>query len=167
MIRKYRAEDFEWLRKWVTHPKQLFVFAGPSWSFPITEEQVVDHQRKFPGKQLYIGLNEENEPIAIGEIITNELHAPRLGRLLVGDPANRGHGLGTKFIRELIATFVALHQPNDICLFVLEENAQAIRTYEKIGFQLTDEKIPDMIFDSHAYPVLKMILINPAAVLSV
>lgn len=158
MIRKYQSTDFPWLLQWVTDPKSLFTFAGPSWIFPITNEQVITHQQKYPGKQLYVGIDENNAPVAIGEIITNEEHAPRLGRLLVGDPAKRGLGLGEKFIRELVETCIRLYQPKDICLFVLEENTIAIRTYLKLGFRISEEKITEMVFDNQPYPVLKMVL---------
>ncbi|MBZ5855965.1 GNAT family N-acetyltransferase [Flavihumibacter profundi] len=158
MIRKYQPDDFHILEKWVQDPKLLFTFAGPSWSFPITQQQVAAHQEKFPNKQLYIGLNDLGDPIAIGEIITDEPHSPRLGRLLVGDPALRGKGIGEKFIRELIAECVRLNQIDNICLFVLEENQSAISLYKKIGFIFSEEKIPDMILENQSYPVLKMLL---------
>lgn len=158
MIRKYHADDFPWLEKWVTDAKILFTFAGPSWTFPLSRQQLIQHQQEFPGKQLYVGLDENNEPMAIGEIITNEAHSPRLGRLLIGDPAKRGLGLGKKFILELIDTMIQLHQPDEICLFVLVENTSAIRTYYKIGFRFSEEKIPDMVFNNTTYPVFKMVL---------
>jgi RimJ/RimL family protein N-acetyltransferase len=159
MIRTFQPADFEWLQKWVSDPKALFTFAGPSWTFPITLNQIIEHQIKFPDKQLFVGVDENNAPFAIGEIILNEEHAPRLGRLLIGDPAKRGLGLGEKFIRELIHQCIHLQQhTKEICLFVLEENTSAIHIYKKIGFVFSDEKIPDMTFNNQSYPVKKMIL---------
>lgn len=158
MIRKYQPADFSWLQNWVTDSKALFTFAGPSWSFPLTMEQIIDHQQKCPFKQLYVGVDETDAPFAIGEIITNEEHAPRLGRLLVADPAKRGMGLGEKFIHELIDRLIQLHGATEICLFVLEENTAAIRTYKKIGFRLSEENIPDMVYDNNPCPVFKMVL---------
>lgn len=148
MIREYQPADFSWLQQWVTDPKALFTFAGPSWSFPLTMEQIIHHQQKFPYKQLYVAVNETDAPFAIGEIITNEEHSPRLGRLLVADPATRRMGLGEKFIRELIDKLIQLHGATEVCLFVLEENLIAIRTYKKIGFRFSEEKIPDMVFEN-------------------
>lgn len=158
MIREYQPADFSWLQQWVTDPKALFTFAGPSWSFPLTKEQIIDHQQKFPFKQLYVGVDKTDAPFAIGEIITNEEHAPRLGRLLVGDPAKRGLGLGEKFIRGLMDKLIQFHGATKICLFVLEENLTAIRTYKKIGFRFSAENIPDMVFENKPYPVFKMVI---------
>lgn len=158
MIRKYEPADFPLLQSWVTDPKDLFTFAGPSWAYPLTESQVEAHQEKFPHKQLYLGLDESGQPFAIGEIILREVHAPRLGRLLVGDPLKRGKGLGWQFIRELILECLEIHPTEQISLFVLQENQQAIKTYLNLGFQFSPEDIPDMHFNGQAFLVRKMVL---------
>jgi len=134
MIRKYRTEDFRYLSRWVTDADLLLQFAGPTWTFPLTEEQVETYRAGHPFKCLYVGCNEEDVPFAIGELIWNEEHAPRLGRILIGDTGSRGKGIGTAFVGELIAEFIRLQDPGNICLYVLEGNASAIRCYEKLGF---------------------------------
>lgn len=158
MIRKYQPEDFIYLTNWISDPKILFVFAGPSWNFPITIDQINDHQNKFPHKQLYIGLDDDGIPFAIGEIIGHEPNAPRIGRLLIGDPAKRGFGLGKKFITALINQCLEVFPTHEICLFVLEENSIAIRAYKNLGFLFTTDEIPDMLYDNQFYPVKKMVL---------
>lgn len=158
MIRPYQENDFPFLEKWITDPFLLFQFAGPSWEFPITPEQIVRHQRLFPNKQLYVGLDENHQPIAFGEIIHGEIHSPRLGRLLVGDPNLRGRGIGRNFILALIRECQRLFQPEEICLFVLTTNSKAYSLYRKIGFRDSGEKIPDMEWNGNSYPVLKMVL---------
>ncbi|MCG7858280.1 GNAT family N-acetyltransferase [Flavihumibacter sp.] len=158
MIRKYRDEDFKFLKSWVTDPFLLFQFAGPGWKFPLTEEQIRQHQLLYPFKQLYIGCDDNGDAYAIGEIITNEPHSPRLGRLLVGERALRGKGLGTKFISELIDECKRLHPADSICLFVMEGNDSAINCYLKLGFRFSDEEIPDMIYEGVPRKILKMSL---------
>ncbi len=158
MIRKYLEEDFSQLSKWITSPQLLFQFAGPGWKYPLTKEQVQKHQEDFPHKQLYLGCDASGKPYAIGEIITNEPHSPRIGRLLIGNPLDRGKGLGGVFLQELIAETARLYDPLSICLFVLENNAPAIRCYQKLGFEFSEEPIPDMLLEDIPYRVYKMIL---------
>jgi RimJ/RimL family protein N-acetyltransferase len=160
MIRTYLSTDFEWLAQWITNPQILFLFAGTSWNYPLTEAQIVAHQQKYPNKQLYILTDENNLPVAFGEIILKEEHAPRLGRLLVGDPAKRDKGYGKKLIAELINICRASAPGEEICLFVLEHNLSAIRSYEKIGFQFTNTQIPAMLFENDYFIVKKMVLQN-------
>jgi hypothetical protein len=83
MIRAYLSTDFDWLVQWITDPQILFLFAGSSWNYPLTKAEILAHQRKYPHKQLYILTDEQDLPVAFGEIILQEEHAPRLGRLLV------------------------------------------------------------------------------------
>jgi RimJ/RimL family protein N-acetyltransferase len=157
MIRKYREDDFPLLESWVTDADLLFQFAGPGWSFPLTMEQIKKHQSEFPFKQLYIGY-ENQAAYGIGEIITNEPHSPRIGRLLIGDPAQRGKGLGESLLKELIAECIRLYDPVSICLFVLDSNYEAIRCYEKAGFTKSDEEIPDLLFNQFPARIIKMVL---------
>ncbi|MBC6489720.1 GNAT family N-acetyltransferase [Flavihumibacter stibioxidans] len=156
-IRKYRPEDISLLQQWITDPELMFTVAGPGWNYPITTAQIEAHQQQYPSKQLYIG-EADGMPVAMGEIIVNEEHAPRLGRLLVGDQNKRGLGIGEKFIRELMSECIRLYHPDSICLFVLETNLSAIRLYKKIGFSFTGDHIPDMIREGEPRKVLKMIL---------
>lgn len=136
-LRKYTSADFEYLSSWVSDADLLFQFAGPDWSFPLTEEQLVSYQQKFPFKQFYIGLQNEI-PFAFGELIWNEPVSPRLGRLLIGGEAKRGKGLGQQFIKILITECITLFNPKAIHLFVLENNKQAIACYLKCGFSIVD-----------------------------
>lgn len=158
MIRKYRDDDFPFLEQWVSNDALLFQFAGPSWSYPITREQILAHQLDHPNKQLYVALNDTGQPIAIGELIHGEIHSPRLGRLLVGDPNLRGQGIGRKFMMDLIEECRTLHHPQEICLFVLASNRKAYSLYRRIGFVDSTAAIPDMEWKGEKFPVIKMVL---------
>lgn len=159
-IRPYRPEDFFLLQNWLSDPALLFTVAGPGWTYPISQEQIENHRQQYPFKQLYIG-EENGVPLAMGEIIGREEHAPRLGRLLVGEKQKRGTGLGEKFIRLLIQECIRLYHSDSICLFVLEKNVSAMGLYKKIGFNLSDEKIPDMVYQGNPEKVLKMVMPLP------
>ncbi len=158
MIKKYEDTDFKLLTDWVTDDDLLFQFSGPDWTFPITKEQIRNHQLKFPFRQLYVGYNANCEAYALGEIITNEQDAPRLGRLLIGNPSLRGKGLGQVFIGELIEECSKLHSPEQIHLFVYEHNLQAIKCYERLGFRFNNDGGRILVKDEKEVKVLKMTL---------
>lgn len=134
-LTQYSPAYFNFLSKWITDPDLLFQFAGTEFSYPITENQITDYQLKNPDRSFYIGLNTANEAFAFGEIIPQKTNTPRLGRLLIGNPADRGKGYGTAFIHLLLAECQKKFQAKTIELFVLEGNAAAIQCYQKIGFQ--------------------------------
>jgi RimJ/RimL family protein N-acetyltransferase len=154
-LRKYAPSDFHYLSSWVTDADLLFQFAGPDWSFPLTEEQLSSYQQKFLYKQFYIGLHNDI-PFAFGEIIWNETVSPRLGRLLVGGETNRGKGLGQQFIQLLIEECKMLFNADAIHLFVLENNKQAIACYLKCGFVFAETPHFTLPYKDENYKVLKM-----------
>ena len=154
-LRKYMPSDFHFLSSWITDADLLFQFAGPDWSFPLTEEQLKSYQQKFPYKQFYAGLQNEI-PFAFGEVIWNETVSPRLGRLLIGGLINRGKGLGQLFVQLLIEECKWLFNPDAIHLFVLENNKQAIACYLKCGFVFTETPDFTLLYKSENHKVLKL-----------
>ncbi len=135
LITKYQHIHFKFLSRWITNPDLLFQFSGTTFSYPITENQLNKYQFENPDRSFYIGLNAAAEPVAFGEIIPQETSIPRIGRLLTGDPANRGKGYGTSFIRLLLQECKLQFQTKTVELFVLEDNLSAIKCYQKIGFE--------------------------------
>ncbi|RYY06998.1 MAG: N-acetyltransferase [Sphingobacteriaceae bacterium] len=152
----YSPVYFNFLSKWITSPALLFQFAGTEFSYPITENQITDYQQRNPDRGFYIGLNAVNEPIAFGEIIPQETHIPRIGRLLIGNPADRGKGYGTSFIHLLLEECQKNFQTKTVELFVLEDNLLAIKCYQKIGFQFLPNQIWEVNHQQQNYVLHKM-----------
>lgn len=155
-ITKYTPAHFNFLSRWITSPDLLFQFAGTTFSYPITENQLQKYQSENPGRSFYIGLNPENQAIAFGEIIPQETNIPRIGRLLIGDPADRGKGYGTSFINLLLAGCKLQFQTKTVELFVLENNLPAIKCYQKIGFEFLPDQSWTMSHNQQDYLLHKM-----------
>ena len=68
----------------------------------------------------------------------------------------RGKGWGGIFVRELINETRRIFNPDNIDLFVLEDNAPAIRCYEKIGFWFVPGEQFSLVFERISYRVKKM-----------
>ncbi|WP_419802064.1 GNAT family N-acetyltransferase [Mucilaginibacter sp.] len=160
----YFNQYFTFLSHWITGDNLLFQFAGTEFSFPITEKQVTDYQHKNSDRNFYIGLNDNNEAVAFGEIIPQETNIPRIGRLLIGNPADRRKGFGTSFIHLLLEECKALFQIKTVELFVLEDNLPAIKCYQKIGFGVLPDQSRTVNHNRQDYLLLKMayiLTINP------
>lgn len=155
-IIKYQPAHFNFLNKWITSPDLLFQFAGTTFSFPITENQLNKYQSENPERCFYIGLNDESEPVAFGEIIPQETNIPRIGRLLIGNPANRGKGYGTAFIHLLLQKCRLQFQTKTVELFVLEDNFPAIKCYQKIGFKFLPDQSWTVNHNEQDYLLQKM-----------
>lgn len=130
----YKESDFKLLSGWITDRELLLQFAGTDFTYPITEKQIRDYQHNHPDRSFYIGYDSDREPFAFGEIIPQETGIPRLGRILIGDPANRGQGKGRSFVNLLINECKAVSRCTSVELFVWDMNKIAVRCYQSIGF---------------------------------
>lgn len=155
-LTQYSTKYFTFLNRWIIDENLLFQFAGTEFSYPITEKQIADYQHKNPDRNFYIGLNEVNEPVAFGEIIPQENNIPRIGRLLIGNPNERGKGYGTSFIHLLLVECKKKFQTNTVELFVLEDNLPAINCYQKIGFQFLPDQTWEVSHNVQKYLLHKM-----------
>lgn len=133
VLRKFEETDFHWLQSWVTSPELLLQFAGDRFSYPLRLEQLAEYRDEHPDRTMYMAVSSE-KPVAFGEIIPQDNGRPRLGRILVGNPAMRGMGLGTRFISALVDECRRLYTCDAVELNVWDENIPAIRCYEKVGF---------------------------------
>ena len=116
----------------------------------------MDYQQENPDRNFYIGLDDNNKSVAFGEIIPQETNMPRLGRLLIGNPNERGKGFGTAFIHLLLAECQKKFQSKTVELFVLEDNISAIKCYQKIGFQFLAKQTWEVNHQQQNYVLYKM-----------
>lgn len=140
VLKVYKNSDFTLLSSWITNHELLLQFSGTDFTYPITEKQIHDYQHDHPDRCFYIGYDSDEKPFAFGEIIPQETGIPRLGRILIGDPANRGQGKGKYFINLLINECKTAFKCTSVDLFVWDMNKIAIRCYQSVGFSF-DERI--------------------------
>jgi RimJ/RimL family protein N-acetyltransferase len=156
MLRIYSDDDFHYLQEWVTDASILFRFSGPDWQFPLTREVLNAYIAAHPQRQFYMGISATGVPFAFGEIIGGDAFSPRLGRLLIGEEAQRGKGLGQLFVKALIAECIERIHPPEIYLYVFEDNTVGINCYKKCGFEFCDDGHLILDRDNIQVKVLKM-----------
>ena len=156
MIRKYLEDDFEILENWVTDKELLLQFSGTDFSFPLTKDQIERYQTINPDRLFYIGIDQNSQPYAFGEIIPQMNNVPRLARILIGEGLRRGMGLGQLFVKDLVQECIALYDGKTIELFVWDQNYTAVSCYKKVGFEYLPKKQMTMLHDDKQYDIYKM-----------
>lgn len=156
MLKPYTDSAFNLLEKWITDPELLLQFAGTDFSFPVTREQISDYKSNHPERSFYLGYTFNMTPFGFGEIIPQENGRPRLGRILVGDPALRGQGLGRYFITLLLNECKHRFPSDGVDLYVWNMNTAAIRCYSAVGFKYDIEKCTTLIHKNTSYDIHKM-----------
>ena len=155
-LRRFHTSDFALLQQWVDSPALLFQFAGTDFAYPLTREQLDVYLALYPDRHLYMASATEGQPIAFGEIIPQENNIPRLARLLIGDSNHRGLGWGTTFVQLLIDECLRLYNCPAIELFVLDENKQARRCYEKKNFYIIPGDSFQLVANGQSHLIHKM-----------
>lgn len=155
MLSPYTKDDFHLLQQWITDADILLQYAGTNFQYPITQQQMDAYAAEHPDRRFYI-CAADDKPFAFGEIIPQDEHSVRIGRLLIGDPAQRSKGLGLYFVNELLQECKAAFHVSRVDLYVRKENTGALRCYQKAGFEFADEPPYIMMHNGTEMPIYKM-----------
>lgn len=116
----------------------LIQWAGPSFSWPLTDEQLSTYLADAdPARNVTLtGLGTDGEAVAHGQLLVNtEFAVGHIARVLV-HPAARGQGYGAAIVAELVRIGFEQRELHRIALNVFDHNAAAIACYSRLGFQL-------------------------------
>lgn len=139
-LEPFTAADISRLLTWVTTEEFLMQWAGTTFTFPLTEDQLHRHLGHAGGSRpmlLVFRVRSGTQIIGhaeLGAIDWRNLSAVAM-RILVGDSSARGQGRGELIVHELLRiAFDDLHL-HRVSLNVFESNVPALRCYEKSGFR--------------------------------
>ncbi|WP_269089196.1 GNAT family N-acetyltransferase [Pradoshia eiseniae] len=136
-MKPFKEDAFPLLMKWIESEEQVTLWSGSTFTFPLTEKQLIAYQADKSQIAFSAFSNETGEcigHIAIGRI-NNRHQSARIGKVLIGDPAMRGKGFGEEMVREAVRFAFQHLRVHKITLGVYEQNARAIACYERIGFK--------------------------------
>ena len=143
-IREFTGDDIARLVDWVNSggPDFFVRWAGTAFDYPLTEAQLKDHLAEAEGPEAtrrILAAVDESSGEVVGHVelshIDRENRSASISRLLVGDPAARGKGVGRQIVsRVLDVAFgeMALHR---VDLYVLEFHVAALSMYKGLGFK--------------------------------
>jgi RimJ/RimL family protein N-acetyltransferase len=134
-LQKFDTNFYADLISWVDNEEQLMQFAGPEFTFPLTNEQLAKSladKNRYPFRVVN---NLTNTSIGHCEIYLTDQSA-YFGRILIADKAQRGKGLGQQIVNLLLDfVFLKLNRAT-VQLNVFDWNVEAIMCYKKVGFTI-------------------------------
>ena len=155
-LQPFTNKDFDTLISWVGNEEELLQFSGPDFKFPLTREQLavnISEQNRHP---YAIVDASSGKMIAYAEIYVTRENTGILGRILIGDPEMRGHGIGVQIVQELLFISYTILGVKNTSLYVFDWNIGAIKCYEKAGFVINLDKTANLVFKGQTLKLLTM-----------
>lgn len=143
-LRQFTRDDYGRLIAWVNAgAAESFVrWAGSAFKYPLTEQALEAHLAEADGpeasRRVYAAVDEDTGEV-VGHVELSRLDAVNgsamISRLLVGDPAARGKGIGGQIVSRLLQHGFSELELRRLAAYVLDFNLPAIRMYEGLGFK--------------------------------
>lgn len=152
-------EHFATISSWFSSAREVAVWAGPSSSFPVGDDQLEEmlaetagvHPRRLAKVALIAG-----EVVAHAQLALDwRIGGATLERVAVA-PTWRGRGLAGRFVELVIAEAFSFHSIQRIDLRVFPFNTAAIRTYTRLGFEQEGRLRSSMPFERERWDTLIM-----------
>ncbi|HYL81805.1 MAG TPA: GNAT family protein [Candidatus Acidoferrum sp.] len=140
-LRPFERSDSARLISWVKTPEFLLQWAGPAFSHPLDELQLESHLQASEGsrplRRIFKAVDTGTGSV-VGHIeldrIDRHNRSATVSRVLVGEPAARGKGLGAEMVRQILGIAFGELGLHRISLLVFDFNAAAIACYVNVGF---------------------------------
>lgn len=139
-LRTFRQEDQSRLLDWATDALGLVHWAGATFKFPLTMEQLDGYRESAtlaaPARQIFAALDETSGEV-VGHVELSDVWpglSARIARLLV-DPGRRKEGLGGRIVEAAMDAAAEKFYVARVDLGFRLENEAAFRCYKKIGFR--------------------------------
>lgn len=152
---QFKKEHFQILIDWISDEDTMLKFAGIGFKYPLSKDQLENYTFKHPDRLIYLGIDENEKPIAYGEIIPQDYDSARLGHLIIGETEHRGKGLGQIFIKLLNHEAKLKLNVKRMDLFLLQNNLAAEKCYLKYGFEFVKNDF-QINHKGKSYDILKM-----------
>jgi len=156
-LKDFTKEDFDIFKSWITNEDQLFQFAGPIFTFPVTTEQLHAYIEMADKRPMKVILSETNEIIGHCELNFENGHN-RLSRILVANKELRGLKIGEKIVREMVNICFEDKDVKEVDLNVFDWNTAAIKCYENVGFTINNNNTDQLEVNGKIWTRLNMVL---------
>lgn len=153
----FTENDFEVLKSWINNSEELFQFAGPIFTYPLTDDQLRAYIKMPSNKSFKVILNSTKETIGHCEL-NYENGNNRLSRILIGDKNLRGQKIGEQIVATMAELLFQNKNIKAVDLNVFSWNKAAVKCYEKVGFIINHEQTDDMTINGKVWTRLNMIL---------
>jgi len=139
-LEQFTPTDFDRLIGWIDSPEALMQFGGPTFSFPLTADQL-QQSLHDPNRHVFKMVDKTTETVVgHGEVYLKDDGSVYISRLLIGDLKARGKGLGTQLTNHLLAYAFDVLKRTVVHLLVFDWYTTAIHVYQKVGFRVVPNK---------------------------
>ncbi|SDJ07774.1 GNAT family N-acetyltransferase [Chryseobacterium jejuense] len=154
-LQPFHIQDASALISNIKDQRALLQFAGPMYSFPLTEDQL-EEDLLNENRTLFKIVDVENQnTIGHAQIFLKE-KTFLLGRILIWDENNRGKGYGKKVMQELLKYGFSNFNRALAELNVYDWNTGAIECYKKVGFAIDPDVRNEANIDDEIWVSLNM-----------
>lgn len=169
VLRKFERNDQERLLHWVKNPVELAHWAGATFQFPLTVDQLdryrLSESAMAPGKKIFAACDEKSSEV-VGHVELSDIWpnlSARIARILVS-PNLRGRRLGGEIANAAADLARSTFGVSRVDLGFRLENEAAYKCYERIGFKtvgLWPKAIKTEVFDIDVVWMTKDLLDAP------
>lgn len=167
-LKPFTVSDIPRLMQWIPSSKFLLQWAGPGYSFPFTEAQIIAHLTGHSAAAgstviLKVVLRGTDIPIGHGEILGIDVQqrSAVLGRILIGPGEYRGRGYGLALVRALTRFAFENFPIHRLALNVFSTNETAIKCYTNAGFVKEGELRDARFFENQFISITIMSMLYP------
>ncbi|WP_028022001.1 GNAT family N-acetyltransferase [Enterovibrio calviensis] len=150
----FGENDAAQLCAWIPDATTNVQWGGPTFSFPVTPEQICTHIARDEVRPFLLIHNRE----ALGyiELFRVSDNEYRLCRVLIASPANRGKGLGRRLVELALEKARLISNVYKVSLAVFAHNTAAISCYSSLGFIVSPEQTKTRISNGETWTLLRM-----------
>ena len=139
-LKPFEPSDIPLLLDWIDTEEAMIQFAGPVFAWPLSREQLISHLSDAERRVYKVIAEDESKTIGISEIYPRSSVHGVISRVLIGDKAYRGKGIGKILIRRLVDIGFGELGYEAISLKVYDFNKAAIKTYQGVGFKVVENE---------------------------
>ncbi|WP_347173772.1 GNAT family N-acetyltransferase [Polaribacter uvawellassae] len=161
-LETFKEEDFSRLINWVDSEELMYIFSAERFKYPLTQKQLINYL-KAKDRIVYKVINKSTNEI-IGHADFSNINKlsrnARICSVLIGEKEHRNKGYGTKIIDELVNIGFNKMKLHRIDLGVYDFNKQAIKCYQKCGFEIEGLLKDNIKFNNLYWSTYNMSILN-------
>lgn len=159
----FKQHDIRRLISWIPDKRFMYLWGGPNFTFPLTENQILADMKKTEGECpecLFFNciISETSEIIGHIELrnIDYEQKAGRIGRVIIGLQEFRGRGYGKEMVGMLLQYAFGTLLLEKLTLGVFDFNDAALSCYTSLGFVAYETKENYLKCDDEYWNLINM-----------
>lgn len=152
-LEEFTENDFDQLIKWISSDKLNYLWGGPDYSFPLTQEQIANHCNKEDVTPFMFKDDDQN--IGFIEFVHLSDDHCHVGKIFISDEY-RGQGLAKTMLE---AAFVKAKNEfgyKSINLAVFDRNTVAKSCYKSLGFKTVSTETGTRSLNGEDWDLVRM-----------